>query len=249
MLSGWPGKLKLAQPLFLRRGQGFGRLLLLGGLLLLLTWQLGPTLWQFARDQQRLTALLVQLGWFGPIALVALNALQIIIAPIPGYVVQLVAGFLYGAWWGGLWGACGQMIGSTVAMWLARTYGRPLVERLVGGERLARWDAVTLSHHMLFWFVLLATPTGDLPYYLAGLAGVSYVKIGLITLSIRVPTIFVVAAVGAGAMWLPWWQLTLIFLGLGGLLALFLRYQERLIGWFDRQTVQVIRHSKFEEHL
>lgn len=208
-----------------------------------LVWLVGPSLWQLVGDQQRLAGLLAQLGWLGPVALVVLNALQIVVAPIPGYVVQLAAGFLYGPWWGGLWGALGQLSGALLAMGLARVYGRPLVTRLVGGEQLNRWDRLATSHHALLWVILLATPTGDLPYFLAGLAGVSYFKIGLITLLIRVPSVFVAAAIGAGVMELTGWQLLAIFLGLGGVLVLFLWQQDRLFAWTERQAAQVLRRS------
>src|SRR5690242_2918471 len=55
-----------------------------------LLWS-GPHLWQLAQDREALEAWVAQLGWLGPLALITLNALQIVIAPIPGYVVQVAA--------------------------------------------------------------------------------------------------------------------------------------------------------------
>ena len=40
----------------------------------------------------------------------------------------------------------------------------------------------------------------------------------LITLIVRVPSTFVVAAAGAGVMWLSWWQMGLIFVALAVML-------------------------------
>lgn len=203
-------------------------------------WQLGPPLWQLLRDKQTLAAFVQALGWFGPVALIFFNALQIVVAPIPGYVLQAVAGYLFGPWWGGLWGALGALAGTTAAMWLARTFGRRFVEQWVGGERVARWEKASHSADTWFWFLLLLAPTGDLPYFLAGLAGVSYTKILLLTLAIRIPSIFVVAAVGAGAVSLPWWQMAAILGLFGALLAFGLHHQERLAHWFDRRVQQWI---------
>ena len=39
-----------------------------------------------------------------------LNAVQIVIAPIPGYVLQVAAGFLFGPFWGGVWGILFELI-------------------------------------------------------------------------------------------------------------------------------------------
>ncbi|MEZ4676058.1 MAG: hypothetical protein R2932_17675 [Caldilineaceae bacterium] len=74
---------------------------------------------EIIRDRKQLQAFVDQLGWMGPLALIFFNALQIVVAPVPGYVVQLAAGFLYGPWWGGLWSTLGLAAGSMTAMWLA----------------------------------------------------------------------------------------------------------------------------------
>lgn len=196
----------------------------------------GPTIWMLAQDQEALQDFVTRLGWFGPFALVFGNALQIVVAPIPGYVFQLAAGFLYGALWGGIWGSIGLMLGASIAMWLSRTYGRPLVEHLVGEDRLAKWEKVTHSTNTAVWFVLLLGPTGDIPYFLAGLSKVSYLKVMSLTAILRIPTIFVVAGAGAGVMYLNWWQLGVIFGVITVFVVVFLRYQDQILARLDGLT-------------
>jgi uncharacterized membrane protein YdjX (TVP38/TMEM64 family) len=217
-LSGWPG----------------WRWLLWGAVVAGLLWWGGARLWPLLEDRQALERLIGRLGWLGPLALIGFNALQIVAAPIPGYVVQAVSGFLYGPWWGGLWGALGLLAGAMLAMWLARTLGRRWVNRWAGAKRLDHWEQLTHSRSTLLWLVLLAAPIGDLPYFLAGLAQVSYGKILLLTLAVRVPATFAVAAVGAGAVGLSWGQLAWITGGLVLLLLLVLRYQNDLLAWMDQ---------------
>jgi uncharacterized membrane protein YdjX (TVP38/TMEM64 family) len=212
-------------------------------MIIVLVW-FGPQIWRLAQNEEALEAWVASLGWLGPFALVALNAIQIVVAPIPGYVVQLAAGFLFGPFWGGVWSSLGLLIGFSIAFWLARYYGRPLVGRLVGDERLAQWDHVGHSTSAVVWFILLVSPIGDLPYFLAGLAHVSYVKIFLITLLVRVPSTFVVAAVGAGVMVLAWWQIALLMVILLGILLLFLRYQDQFLRWSDRHMQRRVDQSR-----
>ena len=216
----------------------FGKWLVAGVVLLMVIALVlfGPQLWQVVQDEAALEAWVISLGWWGPLALVALNAIQIVIAPIPGYVVQVAAGFLFGPIWGGVWANLGLLIGSSIAFWLARFYGRPLAGRLVGHERMAQWEHVTHSTSTLVWFVLLLGPIGDLPYFLAGVARVSFVKILVITLLVRVPSTFVVAAAGAGVMLLTWWQIVLVIGLLFAGLLLFLRYQTQIVQWSDNYT-------------
>lgn len=160
-------------------------------------------LWYLLNDEQAIEQFVVSLGVFGPLALIVLNTAQIIVAPIPGYVVQLAAGYLYGPLWGGIYAAIGQLAGAMIAMWLARTLGRPIAARLIGRQRLDRWETVTHSDSVFVWFLLLLGPVGDLPYALAGLARVSFLTIFLLTLLIRVPSAFVSTAVGSGALPVP----------------------------------------------
>ena len=173
---------------------------------------------------------------WGPVALVSLNAIQIVVAPLPGYVMQAAAGYLYGPFWGGVWGALGVLIGSTLAMAIARYFGRPIVERLVGEGRLDQWERLTFSTSTAIWFVILLAPTGDLSYFMAGLSHVSFTKIILLTLAIRVPSTMVVAAAGAGVWLFSGWQLVLILAGLGIGLMVFMRYQDRLQLLIDRRV-------------
>ncbi len=197
----------------------------------LLAWQYGPTIGRILSDRARFQAFVEELGWFGPISLIFFNALQIVVAPIPGYIVQLAAGYLYGPWWGGLWGAIGLYIGSMTAMWLARTFGRPLVERAIGAARVQHWEHVIHSDSIYIWFALLLGPTGDAPYYLAGLSRVRFVHIALITTLLRVPSAFVAAAIGAGAMTLSWWQFALVVATVGITALIIFRYKAVLAAW------------------
>ncbi len=201
-----------------------------------LAWRYGPQVWSLAQDEAALEAFVAQLGPWGPLMLITINAAQIVFAPLPGYVMQAAAGYLYGPLWGGIWGAVGLVIGAMLAMGLSRYFGRPIVERLVGSERLDRWERVTFSTSTVIWFLILLAPTGDLPYFMAGLARVSFTKILLLTLLIRVPSTMVVAAAGAGVWWLSGWQLAALLALLGVATLLLMRYQERLLAIVDRRV-------------
>ncbi len=218
------------------RSWRFGLFAALLVLAAVVAWRFWPLLWTLAQDEAALRIYVSQLGMWGPVALVSLNAIQIVVAPLPGYVMQAAAGYLYGPFWGGVYGALGVLIGSMAAMAIARYLGRPVVERLVGVGRLDRWERLTFSTSTLVWFVILLAPTGDLPYFMAGLSHVSFTKIFLLTLAIRVPFTMLVAAAGAGVWIFSGWQLVVILAGLGIGLMVFMRYQDRLQLLIDRRV-------------
>lgn len=206
-------------------------------------WLWGSALWLWTGNlfslfgQDKALARFVDLfGWAGPLALIAINALQIVIAPLPNYAIFVVAGFLYGPVWGGLYGTAGMLLGGVCAMLLTRRFGRPLAARLVGGERLDRWDKMQATQSVLAWSILFLAPVGDIPYFLAGLSRLGVVKVVVISAITRGPTIFLIAGASSGATGMTRTQLVLTILGLVVIFGLLARYQQPVLAWFDRRV-------------
>jgi uncharacterized membrane protein YdjX (TVP38/TMEM64 family) len=139
-----------------------------------------------------------ELGVMGPVVLVAINALQIVVAPIPGYVVQIAAGWVYGIWPGAFYAIIGLAVGAFLAMSLARLLGRPFALRVLGAERLAHWEHVVHADRLWLWALLFLGPVGDVPYILAGLSRFPIPRLLLLALLIRSPGVVAAAAIGAG---------------------------------------------------
>jgi uncharacterized membrane protein YdjX (TVP38/TMEM64 family) len=190
----------------------------------------------FLSDPEALRAWLARLGPLGPLGLILFNALQVVVAPIPGYPVQIVAGYLFGWWRGTLYSVAGMILGGLLAMTLARVYGRPLVERIVGAERLERWEEVAHLNSLAVWFVLMLGPLGDAPYYLAGLTKLPVWKLLAIVLLVRTPSVMVSAALGAGLIsWRSPWFIAgaTIFIVLGLVAGL---NENRIQQWLNRKV-------------
>lgn len=190
----------------------------------------------WAGDEAAIEAWVLWLGWLGPPMLILLHALQIVFAPLPAYALFGAAGFLYGPWWGGSYAMVGTLLGATAAMVLTRRFGRPLAVRMVGEARLDKWSQMTINQSWLTWGFLLLAPVGDLPYFLAGLSQISVWRILLLTLLIRVPTIFLIAAAASGTTSLTWQTvvplMVVVVFGCG----LLFRYQSAIQGWLDRMV-------------
>lgn len=79
-------------------------------------------------------------GWVAPAAFVALYSV-LTVALVPGSVLTLASGLLFGAVLGTALTVVGATAGATIAFVVARSAGRPAVERLVSGrtERVDTW--------------------------------------------------------------------------------------------------------------
>lgn len=182
-----------------------------------------------------LTRTVRSLGWAAPLGLIAINALQIVIAPLPNYAIFVVAGLLFGPVWGGIYGLAGMLLGGVTAMLLTRRFGRPLAVRMVGAERLDRWDSMQATQSVISWTILFLAPVGDIPYFLAGLSHIGVAKVVAISAITRGPTIFLIATASSGATGMTWTQLVLVIVALVVIFGLLARYQQQVLAWVDRR--------------
>lgn len=95
----------------------------------------------------------MSMGAFGPLAIIGVIILETVIAPIPGTIFPIVIGALYGVWPGILYAWVGNIIGSTIAFWIARKFGRPIVARIVKSRKLEQFDKFLHRNRLMIWLV------------------------------------------------------------------------------------------------
>ena len=81
-----------------------------------------------AVNQENLDALLLQFGWWAPLAFIALYALALVLF-FPATIFTLLSGFVFGPFWGTVYSVIGCTIGSTLAFLIARYLARDWVEQ------------------------------------------------------------------------------------------------------------------------
>jgi uncharacterized membrane protein YdjX (TVP38/TMEM64 family) len=190
-----------------------------------LLWFLWEPLITLLSNRAALEAWVEELGIWGPLALVLLGVIQVLVAPLPGYPIIFVSAILYGGFWGAIYANLGILVAGLTAMSLARFFGRPLIERFFEQTDLERIERVLDNDSAWFWFIILFLPTGDLPYFAAGLSRIS-VRNYLIALSAaRLPFTFVLTYAAAHAVSLP--AETLLLLAIPVLLLFGLAYWQQ----------------------
>ncbi|MBE9508674.1 MAG: TVP38/TMEM64 family protein [Chloroflexi bacterium] len=187
-------------------------------------------LWALLRDQERVQQWVAGFGPWAPLVSIALNTAQVLLAPIPGQFVGVMNGYLYGIWLGTLYSMIGLLIGTALATALGRWFGRPLVERLVNPEQLARWDRITHRRGPPFFFLIFLFPSlpDDIVCFLIGLSPLAIPRMLVLAMIGRLPGVFVSCWIGANASELPWWAWIPLGGGAAALAWAFWRYQARL---------------------
>ena len=178
---------------------------------------------RFFQNPEQIKQLVNDAGPWGPIVFIAVQFLQILIAPIPGQAVGFIAGALFGPWLGLLYSMIGAVLGFTTVFILAKMLGRPFVERFVKKEDLKKFDKLTKNTGPLVLFLIFLLPgfTDDAICYLAGLSSLPIRTLVLVSIAGRFPgylaTSFLGAGIGGGSVKII--VAVLIVVGLAGIIA------------------------------
>ena len=119
-------------------------------------------------------------------------ALQVLVALLPGEIIETGAGVAYGPIEGLILCLIGAAIGTALIFWLVRRYGSSLVECLVSKEKLDKLsfmkDEQKLDNLIFLIFLIPGTPK-DIITYFAGLTPVKFSHFLLITTVARIPSV------------------------------------------------------------
>jgi uncharacterized membrane protein YdjX (TVP38/TMEM64 family) len=203
--------------------------------------------YQLVPDQEQIGSWVAGFGPWGPLALVALEIAQTLLAPIPGQAIEAVGGYLYGPWLGTLYAMLGVGVGSLLGFLLARRFGRPWVARLVGPHALARLDDLARRGGALFFFLIWLFPfvPDDLACLAAGLTPMPTGQFLILMFLGRMPGILFSTWVGSNAAQIRpvWWGVLLVLAGIMALVfwrwgdplqAAILRFLQKLAGRLER---------------
>lgn len=181
------------------------RALVLAALLLvavaLACWAWLPGLYAWLSDPERVRALVSEHGVAARLVMVGVNALQIVLAFLPGEPVELASGYAFGFWEGTLLCLAASALASSAIYWAVRRWGWSLVGLFFDRSHLERYgwlrDARRLELVMLLVFLVPGTPKDFLTYF-AGLTCMRFPAVLAITTLGRVPSV-VTSTVAASA--------------------------------------------------
>ncbi len=123
-------------------------------------------------DRGRVEAFVASFGTAAPLAFMAVQVFQVILAPIPGEATGFVGGYLFGAYAGCFYSTVALGLGSWINFLIGRYLGKRWVRRMMGIEKFGKFDHL-IRHQGLLIVLLFFLFPGFPKDYLCLFLGVS----------------------------------------------------------------------------
>lgn len=162
-------------------------------------WQTGVL-----TSQERLEALVANLGIAGMLLFVAFQAVQVVVPVLPGGLGCLVGVLLFGPVWGFVYNYVGICLGSLMAFGVARNCGKPLLSLLFSERTIQKYGAWAEERNrfsrLFALAIFLPVAPDDFLCYLAGTTDMSWRRYTAIIL-LGKPFAIALYSLGLTAIW------------------------------------------------
>ncbi len=138
----------------------------------------------------------------GALILIAIAAVQVILAFIPGELIEIASGYAFGTWGGAFICWTGIMLGSVITLLLVKKFGRPFVEVFQSAKKLESVSVLKdKKRRGALTFVLFLIPgvPKDFWTYIVGLTDMKVRDYVILTGIARFPSI-IMSTAGGDAM-------------------------------------------------
>ncbi len=173
-------------------------MLLLGGLGVFLSPYISEL--NSLEDANRLIEPIRELGILGAFVFTTIQMMQVVIFVIPGEVIEVIAGILYGTFFGFILCMCGIALGTTIIFTLAKKLGFSATQALFNNSNNKITNFINNKNNLtIIIFILFFIPgtPKDMITYFAPFTSVTLKKFLLITLIARVPSVLSSTFIGA----------------------------------------------------
>ncbi len=156
----------------------------------------------FLADPVSLKSQLQSYGFWGIVVMILIIAGQVVFAFLPGEIVEVLAGFIYGDIIGMVVCLLGMSLGTIVIFGMVKLFGNSILYKMIDKEELHKvrflQDSKRLDMLLFMIFFIPGTPK-DLITYFAPLLEIKLGKFLLITMFARIPSI-ITSTIGGNAI-------------------------------------------------
>lgn len=169
-------------------------------ILIYITIKYAPAITKLISNPEKFRAFLLSYGNVSVLVFIFFQIFQVVIAFIPGELIQITGGYVYGPFWGTLYSSFGILLGSIIILQVVRILGYSIIKLFVSEQSLQKFNFLMnnkKSEAAMFILFLIPGLPKDILTYIAGITPIKPFKFYLIATIARIPGIFISSFVGA----------------------------------------------------
>lgn len=169
-------------------------------LIVFVTIKYTPDFIKLISNMDKFRNFITSYGYAGILVYIGLQISHVIIVVIPGEVIQIAGGYIYGTFWGTIYTMIGMIIGIIIVFYSTRLLGYSVVKIFIPKDKLEKFDYLINSPKAeIIMFVLFLIPgiPKDALTYIAGLTPVKPLRFIIMCTVARFPGILGSCYIGA----------------------------------------------------
>jgi uncharacterized membrane protein YdjX (TVP38/TMEM64 family) len=115
--------------------------------------QFGPSIVRLLRNPGKFQEFIKSYGPLSALVYILIQAAQIVIAFIPGEIVQIAGGYSFGTFAGTVYSFLGTLLGTVIVFFTTRLFGYSLVKAVVPAGKLERFGRLKEQNCLPVWIV------------------------------------------------------------------------------------------------
>jgi len=164
--------------------------------------RIAPWLYETSKNPQHLRDYIAGFGNLGFLVFILIQIFHVIIVIIPGDLIMIGAGYIYGIPIGFAISYLGLMLGSVIVFYISRLFGFEIVTKLISIKKIDRInDLLNSTKGTVGLFIICCIPfiPKDILMYVAGLTPINASRLFLVYGLSRIPSTLIWVSVGANA--------------------------------------------------
>ncbi|AGY75797.1 TVP38/TMEM64 family protein [Clostridium autoethanogenum] len=152
------------------------------------------------RDPNKIKNWIMSYGKYGVVVFLFVQFLQVVAFFIPGEIVQIAGGYIYGTLFGSIISILGITFGSIAAYSISRIYGKPLINKIISDKDLKFFHRILNLGSINFIVFLLYLIPGipkDVLAYICGISNIRFKHFILYSTLGRLPGVIISAYFGS----------------------------------------------------
>jgi len=136
-------------------------------------------------NREKFQNFIASFGVLAPFVVISAIIIEVVIAPLPGLIPAVSAGFIFGPFEGTIYTYIGNIIGSVLVFWISRKLGRIIVLKFVDEKQLDKYeDIITKRENILLALYIFPLIPIDIISGAFGLSAIKFKKfIGVIAIA------------------------------------------------------------------